>query len=132
MTGKDGRVHVFVRNASKGLSTRVRDTAGQWSPWRKLAGGQIQEGLTATVDHSGRIHVFAAGHKALFQWTQSTPQGELVGRPLRQAGVPGEVPEVAAPPTARCCWPTAGPTPPRSPWNASARDGATAGHRRGS
>jgi LmbE family N-acetylglucosaminyl deacetylase len=93
VTGKDGQVHLFVRNASKGLSTRVRDTAGRWSPWRKLSGGQIQEGLTATVDHDGRIHVFAAGRQALFQWTQSSPHGELVGRPLRQTGVPGEVPE---------------------------------------
>lgn len=94
VTGKDGRIHLFVRNASKGLSTRVRDTAGQWSPWQKLSGGQVQEGLTATVDHDGRIHVFAAGRHALYQWTQTTPHSELVGRPLRQTGVPGEVPEV--------------------------------------
>ncbi|MEU6854626.1 PIG-L family deacetylase [Actinacidiphila alni] len=94
VTGKDGRVHLFVRNASKGLSTRVRDTSGRWSPWRKLSGGQVQEGLAATVDHDGRIHVFAAGHQTLLQWTQGSPKGELVGRPLRQTGVPGEVPEV--------------------------------------
>ncbi|MBD0737690.1 PIG-L family deacetylase [Streptomyces sp. CBMA29] len=94
VTGKDGRIHVFVRNASKGLSTRVRDTKGQWSDWQKLAGGQVQEGLTATVDHDGRIHVFAAGHRSVYQWTQSTAGAELVGRPLRQTGVPGEVPEV--------------------------------------
>ncbi|MFJ1583859.1 PIG-L family deacetylase [Streptomyces sp. NPDC088197] len=91
--GKDGRIHVFVRNASKGLSTRVRDASGQWSPWQQLAGGQVQEGLTATVDHDGRIHVFAAGHQGVHQWTQSTPSAELVGRPLRHTGVPGEVPE---------------------------------------
>lgn len=94
VTGKDGRIHVFVRNAAKGLSTRVRDAAGEWSPWLKLGGGQVQEGLTATVDRLGRIHVFAAGRGAVYHWTQATAHGDLVCRPLRQTGAPGEVPEV--------------------------------------
>lgn len=95
--GRDGRVHVFVRNASKGLSTRVRDTAGHWSPWRNLAGGQVQEGLTAAVDGTGRIHVFAAGRGAVHGWAQSAPGAEVRYRgPLRLGAPPAEAPSAAS------------------------------------
>ncbi|MFG1806095.1 PIG-L family deacetylase [Streptomyces sp. NPDC049040] len=91
--GRDGRVHVFVRNAAKGLSTRVRDTAGGWSPWRSLSGGQVQEGLAAALDAAGRIHVFAAGRGAVHEWAQDTPGGELRYRPVKAIAAPAEAPD---------------------------------------
>ncbi|MEV6008836.1 PIG-L family deacetylase [Streptomyces sp. NPDC051976] len=96
ITGVDGRVHLFVRNASKGLSSRVRDTAGNWSGWRLLSGGQVQEGLTAALDASGCVHVFAAGPSSVHHWGQDTPTGEV--RPVRtwSASPPGGAPDAVA------------------------------------
>ncbi|MGW8330510.1 PIG-L family deacetylase [Streptomyces sp. NPDC055897] len=76
----DGRVHLFVRNADRGISSRVREADGTWSPWRDLGGESVQEGLSAVVDGRGRVHVFAAGVDTVHHWTQSAP-----GRPLAPA-----------------------------------------------
>ncbi|WP_406386683.1 PIG-L family deacetylase [Streptomyces sp. NBC_01618] len=83
----DGRVHLFVRNAEKGLSTRVRDTAGRWSGWRDTGGGEIQDGLNAVVDDAGCVHVFAAGRFAVHHWTQDAP-GDPVTARTQISGVP--------------------------------------------
>ncbi|MEV0489222.1 PIG-L family deacetylase [Streptomyces atratus] len=82
-----GRVHLFVRNAEKGLSTRVRDTSGRWSGWRDMSGGEIQDGLSAVVDDAGCVHVFAAGRFAVHHWTQDAPGDALTAR-TRISGVP--------------------------------------------
>ncbi|MFB6989738.1 PIG-L family deacetylase [Streptomyces sp. NPDC056178] len=87
ITAPDGRVHLFVRNAEKGLSTRVRDTAGRWSGWRDTGGGEIQDGLSAVVDDAGCVHVFAAGRFALHHWTQNAP-GDPVTARTQISGVP--------------------------------------------
>ncbi|MFF3692419.1 PIG-L family deacetylase [Streptomyces sp. NPDC002221] len=81
----DGRVHLFVRNAERGISSRVREAGGSWGPWRDLGGESVQEGLSAVVDGRGRVHVFAAGADTVHHWTQSAP-----GRPL--APVPSRLP----------------------------------------
>ncbi|WP_306320961.1 MULTISPECIES: PIG-L family deacetylase [unclassified Streptomyces] len=74
VTAPDGRVHLFVRNASQGISTRVRDAdSGTWSAWRDLGGGPIQDGLTATVDDDGEVHVYAPGRDTVHHWTPSGP-----------------------------------------------------------
>ncbi|MBK3558244.1 PIG-L family deacetylase [Streptomyces sp. MBT56] len=81
VTAPDGRVHLFVRNAEKGLSTRVRDAVtGRWSDWRDMGGGEIQDGVTALVDTAGRVHVHAAGHHAVHHWTQDAPDTEVTAR----------------------------------------------------
>ncbi|MFF2329957.1 MULTISPECIES: PIG-L family deacetylase [unclassified Streptomyces] len=87
VTAPDGRVHLFVRNAEKGLSTRVRDTAGLWSGWRDMGGGEVQDGLSAVVDDAGCVHVFAAGRFAVHHWTQDAP-GEPVTARTQISGVP--------------------------------------------
>lgn len=93
VTAPDGRVHLFVRNAEKGLSTRVRDGAGRWSAWRDMGGGEVQEGLTAVVDGAGRLHVFGAGHHAVHHWAQDAPGGALTARTRIDAGpLPGHAP----------------------------------------
>ncbi|MFH9196988.1 PIG-L family deacetylase [Streptomyces anulatus] len=90
----DGRVHLFVRNAEKGLSTRVRDAGtGRWSGWRDLGGGEVQDGLTAVVDTAGRVHVYAAGHHAVHHWTQDAPGSDVTARTqLTEAPVPAHAP----------------------------------------
>ncbi|MEV6161096.1 PIG-L family deacetylase [Streptomyces sp. NPDC052052] len=83
----DGRVHLFVRNAGKGLSTRVRHTDGRWSGWRDAGGGEVQDGLSAVVDDAGCVHVFAAGHFGVHHWTQDSP-GDPVTARARISGLP--------------------------------------------
>ncbi|WP_199888429.1 PIG-L family deacetylase [Streptomyces badius] len=94
VTAPDGRVHLFVRNAEKGLSTRVRDAAtGRWSGWRDMGGGEVQDGLTAVVDTAGRVHVYAAGHHAVHHWTQDAPDTDVTARTqLTGSPVPAHAP----------------------------------------
>ncbi|WP_237536371.1 PIG-L family deacetylase [Streptomyces sp. SID5785] len=80
VTDRDGRVHLFVRNADQGLSTRVRDASGAWSPWRGLGGGPVQDGLTAVLGDDGRVHVYAPGHDTVHHWTPDGP-APLTGLP---------------------------------------------------
>ncbi len=74
VTAPDGRVHLFVRDADQGVSTRVRTPDGEWSPWRGLGGGPVQDGLTATLTPDGAIRVYGAGRAAVLQWS---PEGFL-------------------------------------------------------
>ncbi|WP_329170829.1 PIG-L family deacetylase [Streptomyces sp. NBC_01685] len=93
VTAPDGRVHLFVRNAEKGLSTRVREADRTWGGWRDLGGGEVQDGLSAVVDGAGRVHVYAAGHHAVHHWTQDAPGTGLTARTQIDAGpVPGDAP----------------------------------------
>ncbi|CAM5417449.1 PIG-L family deacetylase [Streptomyces tanashiensis] len=71
----DGRVHLFVRNADKGVSTRVRAADGSWSPWRRLPGdAEVQDGLAVSVDAAGRVHVYAAGRESVRHWVDGVPR----------------------------------------------------------
>ncbi|MEU1791060.1 PIG-L family deacetylase [Streptomyces sparsogenes] len=88
----DGRVHLFVRTADKGLATRVRDAAGHWGPWQRLGGGEIQDGLTVLLDGQARVHVVAAGRDTVHHWAQDRPGGPVALRPLADLPVPGEQP----------------------------------------
>jgi LmbE family N-acetylglucosaminyl deacetylase len=80
VTDRSGRVHLFLRNAAQGISTRVRDTAGTWSPWRDLGGGPVQDGLTAVLGTDGTVHVYAPGHTTVIHWTPDGP-APLTGLP---------------------------------------------------
>ncbi|MGW4850667.1 PIG-L family deacetylase [Streptomyces sp. NPDC004288] len=74
VTAPDGRVHLFVRNADQGVSTRVRAADGSWSPWRPLpGGGEVQDGLAVSLDASGRVHVYAAGRESVRHWVDGLP-----------------------------------------------------------
>ncbi|WP_062009964.1 PIG-L family deacetylase [Streptomyces hygroscopicus] len=83
----DGRVHLFVRTADKGLATRVRDADGHWGPWQRLGGAEIQDGLTALLDAEGRVHVFASGRDTVHHWAQERTGGPVALLP--PAGLPG-------------------------------------------
>ncbi|MEU9853394.1 PIG-L family deacetylase [Streptomyces sp. NPDC047974] len=92
VTGRDGRVHLFVRNGNKGVSTRVLTNGTQWSPWRPLPGARVQEALTATVDGKGLIHLFAASSGWIEHWTQRGPTSGLRKGSRRLVARPGDVP----------------------------------------
>ncbi|MDX3226505.1 PIG-L family deacetylase [Streptomyces sp. ME19-01-6] len=94
----DGRVHLFVRTADKGLATRVRDAAGAWGPWQRLDGGEVQDGLTVLLDRRARVHVVAAGRDTVHHWAQDRPGGPVMLRPLAGLPVPGEQPGAAPSP----------------------------------
>ncbi|MFF5633866.1 PIG-L family deacetylase [Streptomyces sp. NPDC012825] len=73
----DGRVHLFVRNADRRVSTRVRAADGSWGPWRTLPGeAEVQDGLAVSVDASGRVHVYAAGREAVRHWVDGRERTE--------------------------------------------------------
>ncbi|MGW7429292.1 PIG-L family deacetylase [Streptomyces sp. NPDC054861] len=89
VTAPDGRVHLFVRDAGKGVSTRVRAADGTWSRWRPLAGdAEVQDGLTAIVDGAGRVHVLAAGRESVAHWIDGVPAAPLAGAGDPVAAVP--------------------------------------------
>ncbi len=74
----DGRVHLFVRNADKDVSTRVRAADGSWGRWRALpVQEEVQDGLTALVDGRGRVHLLAAGRTAVRHWVDGVPAAPL-------------------------------------------------------
>ncbi|MFJ4870951.1 PIG-L family deacetylase [Streptomyces sp. NPDC088757] len=72
-----GRVHLFVRNADKRVSTRVRAADGSWGPWRTLPGAEeVQDGLAVSVDAAGRVHVYAAGRESVRHWVDGRERAE--------------------------------------------------------
>ncbi|MCC3774325.1 PIG-L family deacetylase [Streptomyces sp. UNOB3_S3] len=83
----DGRVHLFVRNAGKGLSSRVREPDGTWGKWQSLHGQEVQEGLSAALDGQGRVHVFGIGRDTVHHWSQEAPGKPVRAMPLH--GLPG-------------------------------------------
>ncbi|MEU4890747.1 PIG-L family deacetylase [Streptomyces sp. NPDC044780] len=92
----DGRVHLFVRTADKGLATRIRDADGHWGPWQRLGGAEIQDGLTTLLDAEGRVHVLAPGRDTVHHWAQERTGGPVTLRPPTGLPRPGGDPLGAA------------------------------------
>ncbi|WP_424216810.1 PIG-L family deacetylase (plasmid) [Streptomyces sp. BI20] len=88
-----GRPVLFTRDWSKRVVSRRREANGRWGSWTPLGGGEVQEGLSAVTDKSGRIHVFGSGREAVRHWAQSAPGG-----PFTPADLP--LPPPADPPVA--------------------------------
>ncbi|MEV5510431.1 PIG-L family deacetylase [Streptomyces orinoci] len=80
----DGKVHLFVRNAGKGVSSRVRAADGKWGKWQSLHGQELQEGLTAVLDKDNLVHVFGIGRDTVHHWTQ-----EAADKPVKLAKLKG-------------------------------------------
>ncbi|MFB7917412.1 hypothetical protein [Streptomyces sp. NPDC056061] len=70
-------LHVFIRNASGGVSTRVRDPRGTWGNWASFPCKRVHEGLSAVVTRSGRVELFAPADGGVYVWRQETPGGPL-------------------------------------------------------
>lgn len=76
-----GRVHVFVRNAGRGLMLRREGPTGKWQPWEDLKGSGVQDGLAVTSHASGRIEVLAGGGRDAMWWRQAGPDGDFGQEP---------------------------------------------------
>ncbi|MEV6650311.1 PIG-L family deacetylase [Streptomyces sp. NPDC051219] len=76
VAASDGRVHLFVRNADKGISTRVRAADGGWGAWQDLGGDEIQDGFAAVADRAGAVHVFASGLDTVHHWVDGVLRQE--------------------------------------------------------
>lgn len=94
----DGRVHLFVRSAAKGVWTKVREPGGKWGDWRDLGGDEVQDGLAVVLDGQARIHVFAAGRETVHHWTQPAPGQPMAFQALKGMPQPGEPPSAALAP----------------------------------
>jgi LmbE family N-acetylglucosaminyl deacetylase len=88
-TDGQGRVHLFVRNFAKGVSTRVRAADGTWGPWADLGGGEIQEGITSLVRADGRVEAFAATRTGLEHWVQGADGRVARAEPIAAKGIAG-------------------------------------------
>ncbi|MFJ9429207.1 PIG-L family deacetylase [Streptomyces sp. NPDC101490] len=77
VTAPDGRVHLFVRDAERGLSSRVRAADGPWGSWRALPwAGPVQDRPAVSVDGAGRVHVYAAGPESVRHWVDGAVRPE--------------------------------------------------------
>ncbi|MFI8437420.1 hypothetical protein ACIGJO_27500 [Streptomyces sp. NPDC079020] len=70
-------LHVFVRNADGGVSTRRRAADGVWGKWTAMPCKRVREGLSAVVTRSGRVELFMPADKGVYVWRQETPGGPL-------------------------------------------------------
>ncbi len=70
-----GILHVFVRNAGRGLHVRHEDKDGKWRPWQDLRGSALHEGVTVGVTSKGRIGVLGPSEKPLHHWQQPVQGG---------------------------------------------------------
>lgn len=65
-----GAVHVFVRNAGRGVSARRQDTKGKWGGWTDLKGTDVLDGLSATATADGRVELLAPAGRGALRWHQ--------------------------------------------------------------
>ncbi|MGE7439481.1 PIG-L family deacetylase [Kitasatospora sp. NPDC001175] len=87
-----GRLHLFVRNWGKGVSSRMQNKKGVWGDWLDLHGGAIQDGLTAVTAPGGTIDVFGAGRDRVFHWFQSSKDSDVVLAPRFRLTTPADPP----------------------------------------
>ncbi|WP_431041690.1 hypothetical protein ACQUSR_07055 [Streptomyces sp. P1-3] len=87
-----GAVHVFVRNAGRGVSARRQDAKGKWGGWLDLKGKDLVDGLSATATTDGRVEVFAPTEDGALRWYQPEPGGALQrGEDVTARPSPGSV-----------------------------------------
>ncbi|MBW4718290.1 PIG-L family deacetylase [Saccharothrix obliqua] len=66
---RDGRLVVFVRDASGGVSRVEQDGEGRWGDWRGLGGSDVQDGLSAVPGPDGVPEVYASTRRAVVRWS---------------------------------------------------------------
>ncbi|WP_405776021.1 hypothetical protein [Streptomyces sp. NBC_00859] len=92
----EGRVHVFVRNAGRGVSLRRQAKSGKWEGWKDLKGSHLTDALPAAVALQGRVELLAPAEKQLSRWDQEEPGGDFA------EAEPFAVPAVAGSLTGLC------------------------------
>ncbi|MFJ9690638.1 PIG-L family deacetylase [Kitasatospora sp. NPDC101183] len=81
VASQDGRLELFVKNGGGGLST-IRQTSpnGAWTTtWEDLKGTDIQDPVTAILNGTGRIEVFASTRGEILNWWQTRPNDAFNG-----------------------------------------------------
>ncbi|MBB5936058.1 hypothetical protein [Streptomyces zagrosensis] len=77
VVGKDGAVHIIVRNAGGGISARRQDGKGKWSGWVDFKGKDVTEGLSAVATAEGRVEFIAPTTSGALRWYMTEPGGGL-------------------------------------------------------
>ncbi|MFF8811051.1 hypothetical protein [Streptomyces pactum] len=77
VVGRDGAVHVFVRNAGTGISARRQDGKGKWSGWVDFKGKDVVEGLSGVATAAGRVEFLAPTTGGALRWFMTEPGGGL-------------------------------------------------------
>lgn len=90
--GADGRVHVFVRNAGRGISMRRQGRTGKWEGWKDLRGTRVLDGAGAAVASGDRVELLVPADKQVLRWCQEEPGGDFgEPRPAAVAATAGSV-----------------------------------------
>ncbi|MET9507846.1 hypothetical protein ABZX62_05090 [Streptomyces flavidovirens] len=72
-----GSVHVFVRNAGRGIQMRRQAANGKWEGWKDLKGSKAHDGPAAVATSSGTVELLVPAEGRTLRWTQEKPGGEL-------------------------------------------------------
>lgn len=75
-----GIVHVFARNAGKGVMLRKETPGGKWASWTDLKGSRVQDPLAVVAHASGRVEAMVGNDSLVMRWTQEQPDGSF-GKP---------------------------------------------------
>ncbi|WP_079149179.1 hypothetical protein [Streptomyces agglomeratus] len=72
-----GAVHVFVRNAGRGMQMRRQAANGKWEGWKDLRGSKAHDGPAAVATSSGTVELVVPAEGRMLRWTQEKPGGDL-------------------------------------------------------
>ncbi|MEU5050409.1 hypothetical protein [Streptomyces sp. NPDC021096] len=70
-------LHLYFRNAGRGVSGRRQDARGIWGPWLDLHGSRVLDAGSACVSADGRVELLASTADAVLRWRQEEPGGPL-------------------------------------------------------
>ncbi|AQU70710.1 hypothetical protein BBN63_06650 [Streptomyces niveus] len=66
----NGSLHLFARNAGRGLSARIQKPSGAWLTWADLKGSRMTGEASAVVGEDGLIEVLGPTDDAVMRWRQ--------------------------------------------------------------
>ncbi|WP_405823777.1 hypothetical protein OG705_27685 [Streptomyces sp. NBC_00838] len=66
----NGSLHLFARNAGRGLSARIQKPSGAWLTWADLKGSRMTGEAAAVVGEDGLIEVLGPTDDAVMRWRQ--------------------------------------------------------------
>ncbi|MEU4209278.1 hypothetical protein AB0F13_04585 [Streptomyces sp. NPDC026206] len=70
-------LHLYFRNAGRGVSGRRQDARGIWGPWLDLHGSRVLDTGAAGVSADGRVELLASTADCVLRWRQEEPGGPL-------------------------------------------------------
>ncbi|MEU3351107.1 hypothetical protein [Streptomyces sp. NPDC037389] len=74
-------LHLYFRNAGRGISGRRQDARGVWGPWLDLAGNKVVESGSAAVSAAGHVELVVPAPDHVLRWRQEEPGGPLKRMP---------------------------------------------------